>query len=49
VTESRVDLADLALMNELLDLQRVNDRRLHEAQNAPQQSDVVVPPMYRGR
>ena len=35
VTESRVDLADLALMNELLDLQSYNDRLLTEARQAP--------------
>ena len=35
VIESRVDLADLALMNELLDLQHYNNRLLQEAQHAP--------------
>lgn len=30
VSESRVDLADLATMNELLDVQAVNARRLAE-------------------
>jgi hypothetical protein len=43
ITESRVDLADVALMNELLDIRAVNDRRLNQVQQQPD-PDVVTPP-----
>ena len=47
VSESRVDLADLALMNELLDLQHYNDRVLTEARQHQQPAEFVVPPAFR--
>ena len=55
VTESRVDLADLALMNDLITVKRVNEQRAAEAQQKDQERSsqpMRVPPGFpqpRGR
>lgn len=40
VTENRVDLCDIATMNELLDLQRSNDRRVQEYEQRKQELEA---------
>ena len=45
---SRLDLADVALMNDLLAIQRINDQRLQEARerDAERRANARVPPGF---
>ena len=45
---SRLDLADVALMNDLIDIQKINDRRLAAAaeNEAERRANARVPPGF---